>query len=197
MTDVDLELRALMPPREAWPVVEPARVRVTLKYARPAYGTLLPWTRSWGRWWSFSRRLHVPWSYQEGLVARVYLNGQGRDPELRFQVHDLREFIGEDRFRIGASNSFCRVTPSLETALGAKARDLGPRGLWQPRAEDVLVVMRWCDDILHQLYVEGIANEDAVPPFAPREKWTSPKGGFLGALDELFGDLPSNDKVNP
>lgn len=171
-----------MPARESWPQVGPTSVRVTPKYNPPVNGTLRPWTRSWGRWWSLSRRLQIPWSYREGPVARVYLNGQGNDPELRFQIFDIRT-LGEDKFRIGASNSFCRVTPGLEAALGSKARDLGPRGLWQPRQEDILVVMRWCNDILHRLYVEGLENEAAVPPFPPERPYVSSKDNFLAALD--------------
>lgn len=144
-------LRHVMPPREQWPQHEPYRTRVQRwRGIDKLYGaTVGPWRRMNGAWWSFARYAVV--NRERTQVARVYLNGGGFDHELRFHVWPPVD--GTES--LGAANDHCRVTPDLLEHFNTGKTRLGARGLWAPTPEDVLTVMRWCDDRVFELWPPG------------------------------------------
>lgn len=165
------ELRVVMPSRAEVKALDPE------------------WTRR--LWWNFQRQDRQTW-------ARVYLNGNGTDHELRFIVYDktvrgylcqvcegtgvvkraniARGFLAGIREprpdddevkerncltcfgsatsepKLGASNSFQR-TPDIEKFLPVEAiqRRLGVRGLASPNKEEILQVVKWCNEMISRI----------------------------------------------
>jgi hypothetical protein len=93
----------------------------------------------------------------------VYLNGGGRDPELRFTVLNALDVEHGSPAGYGAANDFCAITPGLRDTLGPDAvRRLGARGLYEPTKAEVLTVIRWVDQMVLQMSVAAIAAREVM-----------------------------------
>lgn len=147
-------MRAILPPRGAWPRHAVTKLRMTTSwYGGPHTWALGGWQAWDRRWWAFARRLQRTGHHREDRAfsaARIYLNGGGRDPELRVEVIDL---VHGDGFNpdLGIANTFRRGIEELEQSPLA-GRLYGSRGVYRPLPGDVRILMDWCDRRLAELY---------------------------------------------
>lgn len=191
----------LVPPPSRVPKHDHWKVRGTpgvhtpvTAYAREQVSvTISPWRGGWAEgWWTYHRL--GSWRTDEAhCAARVYLNGFGTDPEIRFTVHP--PFDSE---HYGASNDFIRVTRDLRGLLDLPTRRLGARGLADPQPGDFLTIMRWCDVFLarmidrkHDVRAPGGARDPLDPlvvpaPLSPEVSRQFAFGVFGGA--GVFGE---------
>ena len=154
----------LMPKRDAWPKHErrlvdlehPFQKGRTLRYV------LTPWFRVGNCRSMLDRRLVPRSRYADHhFAARIWINGGGRDHELRFMVYPPKRYgdngrtwrareCPADRIPMhGAANDY-QHTPGLVLAPneGFSLRDIGPRGIYMFTTDDVLAVMRWADSLI-------------------------------------------------
>lgn len=161
----------LMPPRTAWPqhdlrlvdLDHPFRPGRTLRYG------LTPWLRVGNCRSMLARRLTPRTRFADPFWAvRVWINGGGRDHELRFMVYPPQRAgdIGQtfrvrecpaDRIPLhGAANDF-QHTPGLVLAPrgSMSMRGISARGIFLFTTDDVLAVMKWADGLIEQWYLGG------------------------------------------
>lgn len=162
----------LLPGRDAWPqhasrlvdLQHPLREGRTLRYE------LTPWRRLFSSRHMLGRRLKARTRYADDwLAARLWVNGNGYDHELRFMVYppQLTGDIGRtfrarecppDRIPLhGAANDY-QHTPGLVLAPNRPGvdhlRGINSRGIFAFTTDDVLAVMRWADELIGRWYPE-------------------------------------------
>jgi|APSaa5957512576_1039674.scaffolds.fasta_scaffold12595_6 hypothetical protein len=170
------DLRWTMPKRADWPKHELRKLTINSPVSflpRPTYRLdLTPWRAMSNQWWSLARSF--TFRGEPFLFARVYVNGNGNDHELRFTVWDpFTSSMGPhgSEPKYGAANAWIRVDEPLEGQLELNRRwrnrkpalrtrpevwkcttvALGGRGLADHYPEDVLTVMRWCDEKIEEI----------------------------------------------
>lgn len=159
----------LLPGRDAWPqhasrlvdLQHPLREGCTLRYE------LTPWRRLFGFRHMLGRRLKARTRYADDwLAARVWVNGNGYDHELRFMVYppQLTGDIGRtfrdrecppDRIPLyGAANDYQHTPGLVLPPCDVRMHGIGSRGIYLFTTDDVLAVMRWADELIGQWYPE-------------------------------------------
>lgn len=166
-------------------------------------GQLGPWRGGKNDgWWTYQRGItYGCGGSQEQWAARLYVNGNGHDHELRFYVWDIAsttdpvvEGLDTGHHLYGAANSFRRVTLGLLEATKdqryahSNNYRIGARGLYGFTKADVLTVAYWADTMVARLYglphdpdtiggTHDLVEELIAPRKPPREGST-----FLDAL---------------
>lgn len=160
-------LLGLMPARNAWPQRAPRLVELEhpFREGRTLRYRLTPWLRVNGCRSMLARRLTPRTRYADPFwAARVWINGGGRDHELRFMVYPPQRMgdIGRtwrarecpaDRIPLhGAANDY-QHTPGLALPpCDIRMHGIGPRGIYLFTTDDVLAVMRWADGLIDGWY---------------------------------------------
>ena len=128
------------------------RARMHEDYLDSRSFRLCPWRRFNGDWHRWERPLYI--SGKPHTAALIWMNGNGRDGEVRWRVYDHMT-MSQPRYDSTSSVTIpdsLRDDPQIVNGLGTRSRYYPGRGIQDATSEDVIWLARWCDERLNEIY---------------------------------------------
>jgi hypothetical protein len=155
-------IREITPRIQDAPKREPLKLLLCRQWEiKPITFILSPWTRECGAWFAWHIVARPMTRYADSLVAaRVFWNGGGRDPEIRFQVWAPTHagFGAFNRDSWGINNDFKRI-PECHPLTDDMGPPYGSRGIYPAREGNFLAVVKWADSLVDALYSPLLRTE--------------------------------------
>lgn len=135
--------RKSAPTIEMFPHHEPRKVMLMPLYASRAYkATIGPWKRQDRQWHSWKRDIAFSYRGFGGMACLIWVNGHGRDHEVRWDVWDHRTSHWQPKWS----------SEGVLPADFAHPRLWSGRGIQYATIEDILWLAKWCDERVAEIY---------------------------------------------